>query len=99
MQVNAIYEDGAIKFSQTLRFKHRKFEVIVNIPESEIDLQIPPSPPPGSGATNDSGHDPAGLFLTKIQQILGPYYHQRPAASVEQDKASYIDALTEKQSK
>lgn len=99
MQINAIYEDGAIKFSQILRFKHRKFEVIVNIPESEIDLPVPVSSPPSGGATNASGDDPAGLFLTKIQQILGPYHHQRPAASVEQDKASYIDAIAEKHSK
>ncbi len=45
MQVNATYENGAINFAQTLRFKHRKFEVIVNIPEDEVesDSQAQPS--------------------------------------------------------
>lgn len=37
MQVKAIYEDGAINFIPSLRFKHRKFEVIVNIPEDELE--------------------------------------------------------------
>lgn len=37
MQVKAIYEDGAINFAQPLRFKHRKFEVIVSIPEDELE--------------------------------------------------------------
>lgn len=46
MQVKAIYEDGAINFAQPLRFKHRKFEVIVSIPEDELEsgeLKIPAS--------------------------------------------------------
>lgn len=37
MQVKAIYEDGAVNFIQPLRFKHRKFEVVVNIPEEEME--------------------------------------------------------------
>lgn len=37
MQVKAIYEDGMLNFSEPLRFKHRKFEVLVSIPEDELD--------------------------------------------------------------
>lgn len=37
MQVKAIYEDGAINFAQPLRFKHSKFEVVVSIPEEELE--------------------------------------------------------------
>lgn len=37
MQVKAIYEDGKLNFSEPLRFKHRKFEVLVSIPEDELD--------------------------------------------------------------
>jgi predicted DNA-binding antitoxin AbrB/MazE fold protein len=37
MQVKAIYEDGVLNFSEPLRFKHRKFEVLVSIPEDELD--------------------------------------------------------------
>jgi hypothetical protein len=88
MQVKATYEDGAIHFSQTLRFKHRKFDVVVTVPESEIISTETPAE-----AVNS---EPASLFLAKIQQILGPYYYPRPAVSVEQDKADYLEALTEK---
>jgi len=42
MQVNAIYDNGVINFSQSLRFKHRKFEVIVNIPEEELESDVQP---------------------------------------------------------
>lgn len=36
MQVNATYDDGEIKFTQALRFKHHKFDVIVSIPDDEV---------------------------------------------------------------
>jgi predicted DNA-binding antitoxin AbrB/MazE fold protein len=38
MQVKAIYEDGVLNFSEPLRFKRRKFEVLVSIPEDELDM-------------------------------------------------------------
>jgi len=37
MQVKAIYEDGAINFTRPLRFKHHKFEIVVSIPEEELE--------------------------------------------------------------
>jgi len=100
MQVKATYEDGAINFAQPLRFKHRKFEVVVNIPEEEVDDSPVLSSVSASGsAQNGMNHESADLLLTKIKQILGPYYRQHPASSVEQDKATYLEALEEKYSK
>ena len=97
MQVKAIYEDGVINFAQPLRFKHSKFEVVVNIPEAEFD-DLPLSPPVYTSERfkDDSNLDAASSILQKIKQILGPYYHQRPASSVAQDKAIYLEALEEK---
>ena len=100
MQVNAIYEDGAIKFAQPLRFRHRKFDVVVNIPEGELDdLPVSPSVFVSSTVKGGSNQDSAGMLLSKIKKIIGPYYRQHSAASVDQDKASYLEALEEKYSR
>ena len=42
MQVKAPYQDGTINFAQALRFKHRKFEVVVSIPEEELETSLAP---------------------------------------------------------
>lgn len=100
MQVKAIYDNGAINFAQSLRFKHSKFEVVVNIPEAELDdLPVSPSISASGGVENDNNLGAANVLLIKIRQILGPYYRQHPAASVEQDKATYLEALEEKYSR
>lgn len=95
MQVKAIYDDGVINFTQPLRFKHNKFEVLVNIPEVELEDLPMSSSIFDSGDVNGS-HSPADLLLMRIKQILGPYYGHHPASSVEQDKATYLEALEEK---
>ena len=41
MQVTAIYDGGTLHFSQSLHFKHQKFEVLVNIPEDEVVTDMP----------------------------------------------------------
>jgi hypothetical protein len=46
MQVKAIYEDGVINFERPLRFKHRKFEVLVNVPDAELELDNTYNLPP-----------------------------------------------------
>lgn len=46
MQVKATYENGAINFAQPLRFKHRKFEVVVSIPEEELESGESKTPVP-----------------------------------------------------
>lgn len=70
MQVKAIYEDGAINFAQPLRFKHRKFEVIVSIPEEELEsdeIKVPAIQPE---TTNKPG------IRQQLDAILGPYKDQ-----------------------
>lgn len=93
MQVKAIYEDGAINITSPLRFKHRKFEVVVNIPEAEIDdmhkLSDAQLELPGNGQNNSSGES----VLAKIKQILGSDFHPRPPSTVEQDRETLIEAL------
>ncbi len=100
MQVKAIYEDGAINFTQPIRFKHSKFEVVVNIPEAEFeDLSLSPPVHTSERVKDDNSLNAADSILKKIKQILGPYYRQHPASSVEQDKAIYLEALEEKYSR
>jgi len=41
MQVEAIYSHGRIEFMQPLRLKHDYVRVIVDVPDDEIDSQIP----------------------------------------------------------
>jgi hypothetical protein len=96
MQVNAICEDGVIRFTQALQFKHRKFHLVIELPESEIDIAATPAVAPSSAVTVDATQTAGSLYLSKIQAILGPQFHPRPQASVDQDKAAYIDALEEK---
>lgn len=96
MQVNAICEDGVIRFIQALQFKHRKFHLVIDLPESEIDIAAAPAVAPSSAVTVDATQTAGSLYLSKIQAILGPQFHPRPEASVDQDRAAYIDALEEK---
>lgn len=96
MQVNAICEDGVVRFTQALQFKHRKFHLVIDLPESEIDIAAAPAVAPSSAVTVDATQTAGSLYLSKIQAILGPQFYPRPQASVDQDRAAYIDALEEK---
>ena len=96
MKVNAIFEDGVIRFTQALQFKHRKFHLVIDLPESEIDIAATQAVAPGSAVTVDATHTSGSLYLSKIQAILGPLFHPRPQASADQDRAAYTDALEEK---
>ena len=74
MQIKAIYEDGAINFAQPLRFKHRKFEVIVSIPEEELEADdksvMASTPSLPTKAARDDTYIPIGKHL---DDILGPF--------------------------
>ena len=72
MQVNAIYEDGSINFVHPIRFKHRKFEVIVNIPDDELDLTAPTAEDIDSGTTAVAHASSIG---DRVRAILKPYQH------------------------
>ena len=54
MKVNAIFEDGVIRFTQALQFKHRKFHLVIDLPESEIDIAATQAVAPGSAVTVDA---------------------------------------------
>jgi len=99
MQVHAIYEDGAINLTTPLRFKHRKFEVIVNIPEVEIDEPTQSSKAAPEAVSESLENTPGKSFLAKIKQILGPDFQPRPATTVAQDKATLLEALEERYSR
>jgi hypothetical protein len=70
MQIKATYENGAINFAQPLRFKHRKFEVVVSIPEEELESGESKAPTPQ--AVNNK----ADAIRQQIDAILGPYKDQ-----------------------
>ena len=44
MQVKAMYENGAVHFVQPVQFKRRRFEVVMNIPDEEIETRSIPCP-------------------------------------------------------
>lgn len=74
MQVKAIYEDGIISFTQPLRFKHSKFEVVVNIPQEECvtvsENAMASTTPLAATAARDDTYIPIGR---RLDNILGPY--------------------------
>lgn len=39
MQVEAIYDHGQLSFVSPLKLRHQRLQVVVEIPESEIDIQ------------------------------------------------------------
>lgn len=98
MQINATYEDGTIKIPSPFQFKHRKFEVVVTIPEVEIEAMPQPSKTVAEPAQTNQENSPGHTYLAKIKQILGADFQPRPAATVEQDKATLLEALEERYS-
>lgn len=70
MQVKATYEDGAINFAQPLRFKHRKFEVVVSIPEEELEGGE------NKVLTPQAVDNRTDAIRQQIDAILGPYKDQ-----------------------
>lgn len=101
MQVKAIYEDGAINFAQPLQFKHRKFEVIVSIPEDELESGeiIAPASRAADNATDASLETQSSLDALLAQTPNDPWLQRMKAIelrvlSLPDDQ---IPALTAKQ--
>ncbi|QPB72207.1 hypothetical protein D5125_17345 [Magnetovirga frankeli] len=46
MQVEAIYENGKLKFKQPLHLKNKKFTVMVTLPDDAIEEKTPYNLPP-----------------------------------------------------
>ncbi|PKO62228.1 MAG: hypothetical protein CVU24_04985 [Betaproteobacteria bacterium HGW-Betaproteobacteria-18] len=96
MQVAATYDNGIIRFTQPIQFKHRQFKLMIDLPESEIDTTTAPAASCSSAPTAQAAATAGNAYLAQIQAILGPQFHPRAKTSVEQDKATYVDALEEK---
>jgi len=74
MQGKALYEDGAINFAQPLRFKHRKFEVVVNIPEEELEAEGENAMASTSSLSTTAVRDDTYIPIGKrLDDILGPF--------------------------
>lgn len=81
MQVKAIYEGGAINFAQPLRFKHRRFEVVVSIPEDEVEageIKYPASR--AEGNTTDVSLEMQSSLDTLLAQTPNDPWLQRMKA-------------------
>ena len=87
MNVQVLWANGVLRPLQPLHLMHE--QVVIQIPDEEVI----------STGKSENIHDPAQQLLANIYQILGPYARQRPQASVEQDKAVYLEALQEKHSR
>jgi len=81
MRIDAIYQDGVIKPLKPLRLKSDNLRVQVIIPDEDI------APEPISEE---------GSMRNKINAILGPYAHPRPAATPAEDKTAWNEHLTKK---
>ena len=99
MQVAATYDNGIIRFTQPIQLKHRQFKLMIDLPESEIETTTVPAASFSSAPTPQAAATPGNAYLAQIQAILGPQFHPRPQASVEQDKTTFVDTLEEKYSK
>jgi hypothetical protein len=97
MQVKAIYEDGAINFAQPLRFKHSKFEVVVSIPEEELEAAgenaMDSTPPPSTTVVRDDTYIPIGK---RLDDILGPFRGKLGNVTPQEVKEIWHEHLEEK---
>lgn len=95
MLVKATYSGGTIRFQKPLRFKHKEFEVMVEIPEKELE-EMAEANDQMELLERNSAQSAGSDFLARIKKILGPDFKPRPHATVAQDKHAYVDALEEK---
>ena len=83
MQIEAIYENGHLKFDKPIHFKKKKIKVTVFFPDEAVS----------------SKHSAQSTIREEINTILGKYAHPRPAAGPTADKKSWHKHLEEKYSK
>lgn len=96
MQVKAHYNQGRLEFAVPVRLAQDSFPVMVELPDSAVLSEETPS------TSNNATLPPSSLareLLEEFRKILGPFQVKRPAASVGEDRAAYIDALSEKYTK
>ena len=99
MHIEAFYDQGRIELTQPLHLRHPRVRVWVEVPDEEVvslhevDSEQRQAPTPAAREFTDKA---PGDILTEIRHILGPFYRQRPAASVAADKQALMDSLAEK---
>ena len=97
MQVKAIYENGSINFAQPLRFKHSKFEVVVNIPEEELEAAgenvMASTLSHSTTAVRDDTYIPIGK---RLDDILGPFRGKLGNVTPQDVKEIWHEHLEEK---
>ncbi len=101
MQVEAIYNQGRIELTQPLHLRHPQVRVLVEVPDEEVlvtPAMASESPEAASliEAERTNLTETRDDILSEIQQILGPLYRQRSAASAADDKQALLDSLAEK---
>ncbi|GAB6057089.1 hypothetical protein [Desulfonatronum parangueonense] len=96
MQVKAQYIQGRLEFAVPLRLARDSFPVMVELPDSAV---LSEESPPTRDNTPLPSRSLGRELLDEFREILGPFQEKRPAASVEEDRAAYIDALAEKYTK
>jgi len=83
VQVNAIYDHGKLELPESIHLKHQRFQMIVDVPDDEIDQKV-------SVSGNEQG------IRTRINQILGEYAQLFPADSSLDAKKEWHKHLEEK---
>jgi len=86
MQINAVYDHGKLEFPDNIELKHKRFQVVVDVPDDEIDQQV-------SASGNEQG------IRVRINQILGKYAQLFPTDSSLDAKREWHKHLEEKHMK
>ena len=92
MQLEAIYDNGQLVFTEPIKLKSKHFRLLVHVPESEI-LRNDTLPIKENSARNKVE---GGKLLEEFREILGPFRAKHPTASVAEDKAAFVEELAEK---
>jgi len=83
MQVNAVYNHGKLELPDNIQLKHQRFQVVVDVPDDEIDQQV-------SVSGKEQG------VRARINQILGEYAQLFPADSPLDAKKEWHKHLEDK---
>ena len=68
MQLEAIYNNGRLKFMQPVRFIHDKFKIRVEVPEHEVVVSTQKLPDESRGAQPDEWLDRLEIIKKEIMQ-------------------------------
>lgn len=97
MQVHAIYEDGRLTFQKPIRFKAKRIELDVTIPDNYIeeDIQTETKPVCASLAVQQTTR-PISTTRERLDAILGKWRHHGGPSGTVDYKAIWHEHLEEK---